>query len=403
MPNDLRVTQCSALLSQVIGNMNGMVEPPAMDNPEQVVSVATTVLKAGMDPLMGAISQVWADTIFAVRPAEKGYLRSLEMDLSRYGNATRKLSPLSMPPEDNEEFGSSIAYNFDTSTSPDGRSVDPWQIHKQYVQQTNFYGTATYAQSWTVFRDQLNTAFHSFEELSKFNAMELQRRYNDWERFREAVAETMQVNFIGALLKENMDGRIIHALSEYNTKTGEQFTEQDIYKPANFKSFVQWLRARIETQIKLMARQSAMWQTVVDGKQVIRHTPRNKVRIAMLSEFANEMDYMALANTKHDEYLTIGAYEEIPYWQHIAHPDQITVKPVYTAINGTVAKADTNVEKSGVIALIHDVDALGYCITDTWQATTPININGGYWNTCNHAYIKTVQDQTEKAVLVVLD
>ena len=403
MANDLRVTQCSALLSQVIENMNGLAEPPAMDNPEQVVSTATTVLKAGMDPLMGAISQVWADTIFAVRPAEKGYLRSLEMDLSRYGNATRKLSPLSMPPEDNEEFGSSIAYNFDTSTSPDGRSVDPWQIHKQYVQQTNFYGTATYAQSWTVFRDQLNTAFHSFHELSNFNAMELQRRYNDWERFREAVAETMQVNFIGALLKENMDGRIIHALSEYNTKTGEQFTAQDIYKPANFKSFVQWLRARIETQIKLMARQSAMWQTVVDGKQVIRHTPRNKVRIAMLSEFANEMDYMALANTKHDEYLTIGAYEEIPYWQHIAHPDQIVVKPVYTAINGTVAKADTNVEKSGVIALIHDVDALGYCVTDTWQATTTININGGYWNTCNHAFIKTVQDQTEKAVLVVLD
>lgn len=403
MPNDLRVTQCSALLSQVIENMNGLAEPPGMDNPEQVVSVATTVLKAGMDPLMGAISQVWADTIFAVRPAEKGYLRSLEMDLSRYGNATRKLSPLSMPPEDNEEFGSSIAYNFDTSTSPDGRSVDPWQIHKQYVQQTNFYGTATYSQSWTVFRDQLNTAFHSFEELSRFNAMELQRRYNDWERFREAVAETMQVNFIGALLKENMDGRIIHALSEYNEKTGGKFTVQDIYKPANFKSFVQWLRARIETQIKLMARQSAMWQTVVDGKEVIRHTPRNKVRIAMLSEFANEMDYMALANTKHDEYLTIGAYEEIPYWQHIAHPDQIAVKPVYTGINGAVAKADTAVEKSGVIALIHDVDALGYCITDTWQATTPINIKGGYWNTCNHAYIKTVQDQTEKAVLVVLD
>ena len=403
MPNDLRVEQCSALLFQVIKNMAGAADPPAMDSPEQVVSVATTVLKAGMDPLMGAISQVWADTIFAVRPAEKGYLRSLEMDLSRYGNATRKLTPICMPPKDNEEFSSEIAYNFNTSTSPDGGSVDPWKINKQYVQQTNFYGTATYAQSWTVFRDQLNTAFHSFEELSNFNAMELQRRNNDWEMFREAVAETMQVNFIGALLKENMSGRIIHALSEYNAKTGEQFTEQDIYKPANFKSFVQWLRARIETQITLMARQSAMWQTVVDRKMVVRHTPRNKVRIAMLSQFANEMDYMALANTKHDEYLTIGAYEEIPYWQHISHPDKIAVKPVYTAIDGTVAKADVAVEKSGVIALIHDVDALGYCITDTWQATTPININGGYWNTCNHAYIKTVQDQTEKAVLVVLD
>ena len=403
MPNDLRVEQCSALLLQVIKNMSGVVTPPAIENPEQVVSVATTMLKAGMDPLMGAISQVWADTIFSVRPAEKGYLRSLEMDLSRYGNATRKLSPISMPPIDNGEFGNSIAYNFDESTSPDGGNVDPWRIHKQYVQQTNFYGTATYAQAWTVFRDQLNTAFHSFEELSNFNAMELQRRYNDWELFREAVAETMQVNFIGALLKENMGGRIIHALSEYNAKTGEQFTAQDIYKPANFKSFVQWLRARIESQIKLMARQSAMWQTIVDKKPVIRHTPRNKVRIAMLSQFANEMDYMALANTKHDEYLSIGAYEEIPYWQDIADPDRIAVKPVYTAFDGAVMKAESAVEKSGVIALIHDVDALGYCITDTWQATTPININGGYWNTCNHAFIKTVQDQTEKAVLVVLD
>lgn len=401
--NDLRISQCSALLTSVIGQMNGTVETPVMANPEQVVSTATTLLKSGYDPLMGAVSQVWANTIFAVRPADKGYLRSLEMTLSRYGNATRKLSPIAQNPEDNAEFDSSIAYNFSTQTSPNSGSVDQWKVVKQYVQQTNFYGTATYAKTWTVWRDDMDTAFHNAEELARFNEMNLVQRYNDWERFREAVAVTMQANFIAALLKENQNGRVIHALTEYNTLTGEQFTAQDIYKPANFRSFAQWLNGRIATLRDFMRLQSTLYQTTISNKTVVRHTPENKLRIAMLSSFAHELNNMAFANTHSTDYLSPVKYEAIPYWQAIDVPDSIAVTPVYTSTTGTVTKADAAVEQAGIIALVHDVDALGYCVTNSWQATTPINIRGGYWNTCNHAFIKTVQDQTEKAAVIILD
>ena len=60
-------------------------------------------------------------------------------------------------------------------------------------------------------------------------------------------------------------------------------------------------------------------------------------------------------------------------------------------------------EQAGIFGIMHDRDALGYCYTNKWSATTPLNIDGGYWNTAEHATIKTIQDNTEKAVVLLLD
>ena len=96
-------------------------------------------------------------------------------------------------------------------------------------------------------------------------------------------------------------------------------------------------------------------------------------------------------------------FEAVPYWQSIENPDSVSITPVYTGTNGAVKKAAENVQQAGIFALLHDVDALGYCFTNVIDATTPLNTRGLYWNTDVHARCKTIMDNTEKAVVMLLD
>ena len=112
---------------------------------------------------------------------------------------------------------------------------------------------------------------------------------------------------------------------------------------------------------------------------------------------------MALSTTFHDDYLKLAKFEGINFWQSIETPDSVSITPVYTSTTGAVKKASKAVEQAGIFGIMHDRDALGYCYTKKWSATTPLNIDGGYWNTAEHATIKTIQDNTEKAVVLLLD
>ena len=112
---------------------------------------------------------------------------------------------------------------------------------------------------------------------------------------------------------------------------------------------------------------------------------------------------MVMSDTYHDDYLKGVTFESVDFWQSIASPDSINVTPVYTDATGAVKTASSAVTQSGVFGILHDRDALGYSMVNSWSAVTPLNIDGGYWNETYHARIKTIQDNTEKAVVLLLD
>ena len=77
--------------------------------------------------------------------------------------------------------------------------------------------------------------------------------------------------------------------------------------------------------------------------------------------------------------------------------------PVYTSTTGTVVTASAPVNKNTVLGIIFDDDFTGYTIINDRQRTTPMNAKGEYWNTFykyNHRYW---MDNTEKAVVLLLE
>ena len=398
-------TQAAQVLNGVVQQMTGQTALATIATPEDFVTVAQTALKGGFDPVINAIAQLWGRTIFAYR-AYRGRYEGMRMELDRFGNATRKLSVAAAGMEDDESYKWPVTYdavNHSQNPLGNGQSVDMFTINKPDVLQTMFYGTAVWQQTFTVFRDQFDAAFRSADEFARFNTMILQERLNDRESFREAVARGLQANLIGAVIDEADTYRNIHLLTEYNAATGLSLTAQSVYQPANFAPFMRWVYARIRTVARMFSERSEMFQTIVNSKHILRHTPSDRLRIAIVSPAMDQIASMVKSDTFHDGYLNDATWEAVNYWQSIQDPMDIDITPVYTGANGSVTQAAAAVQSSVVFGVIHDKDAMGYAYVNEWNAVTPFNSRGGYWNEDYKARIKTLEDLTEKAAVLLLD
>lgn len=404
--NSMNFSQAAAVLTDIVKQATGQEAITAITTPQDFVAVAQTALKTGYDPVINAISQIWSRTIFSVRDYRTP-MDSLMMDMPRYGNALRKLSPVSGEMVDDDRYKYPVAYDDNKTDNPlgNGESVDMYAIKKQEVLQTNFYGTAVYEQHYTMFRDQFDAAFKSADEFSRYNAMCMTERMNDRESYKESIGRGIQANFIGGLLAEANASRVIHLLTEYNAITGQELTAQSVFQPSNFAPFVRWVYARITTLARMFAERSQMFQTVINGKPVLRHTNSENLRIAIFAPAMDQMKSMVLSDTFHDNYLQFTTWEAVNYWQNIQNPGAIDIAPVYTDTTGAVSQmaAGNKIEKTGIFGLIHDRDALGYAIVNDWAQPTPFNARGGYWNEFYHSTFKTVSDNTEKACVLLLD
>lgn len=399
--NDMTVFQAGTILQSLVKQATGQAVIAA-STPGEFVSVAQTALKTGYDPILNAMSQMWGRTIFSIRPYSRKF-SGLEMSMERWGNAVRKLSIADKPIEDDARFTWPVGY--DANQVPplgDGKSVDMYALNKPDILQVNFYGQSVYENSYTIFKDNMDVAFTSAEEFMRFNSLVTGNRSDKLEQYRENIARGILANYIGSLLAEKQNTRIVHLLTEYNAETGLKLTAQNVYQPENFASFMQWAYARIATISRMMTERSEMYQTVINEKHVMRHTPANKQKVYLYAKAMDQFDAMVKANTFHDNYLKFTDYEGVNFWQSIETPDSISVTPVYTSTTG-VATTGEAVEQAGIFGVIFDEEALGYAQVNNWAAVTPFNAKGGYWNTYDHVNFRAIMDMSEKGVLLLLD
>ena len=402
MPNTPEVTQGATLLNAVVKQATGQSAIGNLTNLSTFISTATTLLALGKDPVLNALTQVMETTVFAERPYNQP-LASLAISAERWGNIIRKLSPVADEMEDDDAWLWPVAYDANQSP-PDGyhEAVDPFIIHKQDALETHFMGSVSYLQHFTTFENQFDVAFHGPAELSQFFQMLVTERRNDRESFEEAKARLLQINFIAALIDENNSDRVVHLLTEYNTASGQTLSATDIMQGPNFEAFVRWMYAKIRTIVGQMRARSNKFQTNITGKNILRHTDTNNLRVALYRPFMEYINSMVLSNLYNADMMRLPTYEAIDYWQSIQTPGTINVTPVYTDTTGS-PKTGSAVNNATVIGLIHDRDALGYAMRDFRMPAPIYNPRGLYWNSFLHARFTACQDNTEKAVVLCLD
>ena len=399
--NSLTFEQCSTVLNSLVQQATG--RQSVISTEADFISVAQTALSLGSDVIFNTLSNVLAKTIFAVRPYS-ATMKGLEKSLPQWGAYMRKFNIVASDWKDDEAYKYPVTYDStETVPSGNGGTVDPWIINKREFIQTNFLGQSVFEDSYTVFEDQLETAFRNSEEFGQFLSMMTTDMSNKVELAKENLSRGLVANFIGGLLAENNSARVVHLLTEYNTATGGSYTATSIMLPTNFAPFMKWVYARIAGIASLFKEMSTRYQTTLNSKPVPRHTPYNKQKMYMLGQDRYQIDARVLADTFHDNYLKYADVETVNFWQGIETPDKIIVKPTYTNTSGVVTTAGSAITKTGVFAVLFDEDAMGWSMIHQKVLPTPINPRGLYRNMWYHMRLRCFSDNTEKGVVFLLD
>ena len=400
--NTLNFEQVSTVLTSIVKQATGQTVLTPTDT-GSFVSVAQVALRADRDSVMNAISNVLGRTIFSIRPYS-AKMTGLMMDTFRWGAMMRKLSIVDSDWEDDPAFKWPAL--FDVSQVPptgNGQAIDPWTIKKPDVVQTNFYGASVYFDEMTIFEDQLETAFSGPEQLGSFLSLIMTNLSNRLEKSNEELRRGLVCNAIASLIDEANTDRVVHLLTEYNTATGQSYTSTSIYEPANFAPFMKWVYSRVAQITDLFTEMSTMYQTIIGGKNILRHTPYQDQRVYLYSPTRHDIDARVLADTFHDNYLRYADVETVNFWQNIKTPDSIDITPAYTSTAGVVYSPASPVTQSNIFGLIFDRDALGMTLLDQRVLSTPLNTKGLYRNLHVHCRQRIVMDNSEKMVVLLLD
>ena len=401
MANELTFNQTAAILNALNTQATGQAAIAPTDT-ASFVAAGTTLLKTGYEQVYRAISAVLGRTIFSVRPYY-AKLRGMEVSDTMFRLHTRKLQVADNELENNKAVEWPVHYD-DTEDPISGNdeSVDMQQIKKANVLQTNFYGTNTFADHYTLFDEQLEIAFTSPDELAMFWTMILQNVSDRFEQSRENCARAILSNAIGALSALNESGRIIHLLTEYNTRTGQSLTTTTVYDPANYPDFMRFVFGRVAALSSLMTERSSLFQTIVNSKYINRHTPIERQRLYLFAPEEMQMRSQVLSTTFHDEFLRMADHEMVNFWQSIRNPGRVSVTPGYIAANGTATAGSAQVVDN-VFGILMDEEAGGYTRLRSSIKPAPYNAAGDYQNFWLKEYNKMYMDNTEKMVLLLLD
>lgn len=400
MANDLSFNQLSTVLTEIVSQATGQKALAPVDT-STFVTVAQKALKTGYDPLTSAISQVLSKTIFSVRPYTRKF-KGLNVSNQRYGNHVRKLLTIDKPFEDDDRL-----------KLTDGESIDQYKVNKPKVLQTNFYGANQYQKSVTIYKDQLDCAFSSPDEFASFISMIMQNASDMIEQAHEETARATINNLITGIYtaevldqstsaKANGGKRAVNLLKLYNQMNGSSLKVEDVFKTANFESFVKFAFSTINTIADLMTDRNTLFSSQLTDYTIIRHTPKDRMKFYLYTDLVNKINSEVYSTVFNPDFLKLVDFERVNFWQSALDPSSINNKPVVLKKDGTLSSGAVEVSISNVFGVLFDEEAAGYTTVNEWSQPSPFNARGGYYNQFWHFTDRYWNDFTENAVIFYL-
>ena len=391
--NVLTYNAIGTILNQIVTQATGKAQITPTSTSE-FTAVAQTGLLAGYENLMGAISQVLSRTIISTRPYYR-HFQGFEADNIRYGNHVRKINYVDREWED----GSRLPLTTGVTVDDQAPTLDD-------VLQTNFYGQNDYEIPWTLFSNQIDTAFSGPDELAAFVSSKLQNISDMREQKHESMARMILANLIAGVISINNAPQLVHLVTEYNTYSG--------YSPAKtlteirgdsaeYTKFVKWVYGRVAQVSSMLTERSIIYHQNVTGKEISRHTPYDMQNVYLLSSERFQMEASVLADVYHDNYLRMADTAILNFWQSIRTPDTINVTPTYMDTDGSLVTPQTAVNQANVFGVICDVEAAGYTIVNQRTTNAAYNGKGEFQNFWLKFTDRYWNDFTENAVVLLMD
>lgn len=398
MANTLTPRDVYALMNNIVSQATGQTSSAVVDT-SSFVTVGETLLRTAPENTLNAISTVLADTIFSVRPY-RGKLESLRVSQRRWGAQVRKLVPLYSEAEESQDWNHLLNGSV-ISPLADGQSVDMYTIKAPKMIQLNFYGTSILQKHITRFRDQLSLAFSSESEFIRFIDAVMTEFDNEVALLNENKTRATLINFMLGI--HDMSLTEVDLVAAYNTKHNTTYTRAQLLS-TYVSDFMKFVAAQIKIYSSFLTEMSAKNHANLTGKApILRHTPRERQKMVMYDPIFIEAESEVYSGLFNPQYLEIGDFEGVNFWQSQDKPTEIYGTPnILDVSDGTSKNGTSGIKIDYVLGLLYDEEALGVMPQFDYSSVTPFNSNGGYWNMYYHWRFNSYNDFTENAVLFTL-
>lgn len=396
MANTLAPIDVYALVNAIVSEATGRTDLAVVDT-SSFVAVGETLLRTGFENTVNAISTVILRTIFSVRPY-RGSLDSLRVGQERWGAMVRKIVTLYSEAEASQDWNTDL----NATQLDDGNSIDMFKIKKPLCVQLNFVGTKVLQKHITMFRDQLSLAFHNETEFARFIDAVMVQFNNEIELINENEARATVLNLIAGNIAANID--VVDLVGEYNTRNNTTLTRAQLLSSDYISEFMKFVAAQIKIKSAQLENMSVSHHLSLSNyAPIMRHTPKARQKMIMYAPAFLEMEAQVYSSLFNPQYLDIGTFEGVNFWQSEKTPTAINVLPNILNINtGESQNAAAAVTEDYVLGVLFDEEACGIMPQFEYASTTPFNSAGGYSNTYVHWRFMSYIDQTENQVVFVL-
>lgn len=233
--------------------------------------------------------------------------------------------------------------------------ANPYDIEPQTeVVQKLFSVMGTYSYEDSIPDYQLFTAFTTPAAMAAFISGIYTNMYN-YLKIAEANLANLAVNtYMAGAMSGTNAAQKRNLLKEYNDKFTKTLTVEQALTDASFLKFAS---KTINDTIKQFTSPS----TIFNAEGIVRQTTKDKLVVEVLSQFATATTSYMESDTYHNELVKLPRYEEVNYWQ--ASGTSFSFNDVSTIdIKNAKINKGAEVKKTGIVAFVHDYDAVASII-----------------------------------------
>ena len=299
------------------------------------------------------------------------------------------------------EYGSILSKTrckiFDAKANPSwnlqaGETVNQFEFNPPDVTQKFYNSKVAWQIDCSFTEEQLKESFTSAAAMNRFISMIENRIQTSMTIYIDSLIMRTINNFMAEKISAN--NSVIDVLAGFNATQETPIAAADA---VSNKEFYRYLAYRTDLDIERFRAPSANFN--IDEDANVTFTPREYAHFVLLSDFASGVKVYLQSDTYHDNLVTLGDFETVPFWQAQGDGYQLATT---SRIDVKLASDNTKtVDRNYIIGVLFDRDALGV-LNDNRRVTTAYNANGEYWNNFYKVDTSYFNDLAENAIIYVL-
>lgn len=347
-----------------------------------LVDVGTEVFNQNsMDKYVRSLVDHIGKVVFVNRPYT-GVAPSVLRDGWEYGAVLEKITAQLPLATENESW-----------ELEDGTSYDPNIFYKPQVSAKFFNKRTTWEIPLSFTEMQARGSFSNASQMNGFLSMLYTAVENSKTIKTSDMIQRTINNMISETVKDAGSGgvspRCVNLLPDYNTKFGQSLTFEQAITDAGFIRYASFVMSLYQDRLKKMS-------TLFNIGGQPRFTPKDRLHIVLLSEFAKAAGVYLQSDVFHDTLVKLPEAETVPYWQGSGTGTD-AYKPAKTSsivVDDGEGGSDTY---TGILGIMFDREALGVC-NEHQRVTTNYNpkaefftnwykVDTGYFNDLNENFV----------------